>query len=171
ARWSWCRDAVMTMTIDQDVEKLFVPTHAEASWRQAVAALDSRVATPIVIRVLQSPAESNSRRLVAATILGLLGDERAIPALVAATQAADSTLRGLAAETLGSFPRLGDDDVRLPSAGLGGPQRFFRECCARALGRLRRTEALPALEQMRDHDPAWNNREIAQEAIDAIRGG
>jgi HEAT repeat protein len=104
-------------------------------------------------------------------MLGVLGDERAIPALARTMSAQDRVLRGQAAETLGRFPRLGAECVRQLVTGLTDADAYVRESSAKALGQLKRTDALPMLQQMRDHDPLQSNREVAQEAIDAIRRG
>lgn len=159
------------MTIEQRVEALLQPTDAAANWYRAVAALDRAAATPIIIALLENDTESAPRRRLAATMLGLLGDARAIPALASAMNAQDRVLRGRAAETLGSFPELGADLVRQLVAGLTDPDPYYRECAAKALGLLKRADALPMLQAMRDHDSFASNRDVAREAIDAIRQG
>ena len=159
------------MVIEQDVQNLLQPTDAVTDWYRAARALDSAAATPPLIAVLADEKESDSRRRLAALMLGMLGDARAIPALVSAMQAKDYVLRGRAAEMLGSFPLLENSIVARLLTGLSDPDRYFRECCAKALGQLKRKEALPQLEHMRDNDPSLSNREAAQEAIRSIQGG
>lgn len=159
------------MTIDQDVQKLLQPTDDVSGWYGAVRALDAAKATPLVVQVLQDENESDARRRLAATMLGVLGDPRAIAALVSVLHTRDSVLRGRAAETLGSFPGLDPAIVNQLMQGLEDNDRYFRECCAKALGMLRWTAALPQLQHMRDHDSAISNREAAQAAIHAIQGG
>jgi HEAT repeat protein len=157
------------MTIEQRVEALLQPTDALANWYRAVAALDRAAATPIVIAILEDETASAQRRRLAATMLGVLRDARAIPALARALGASDRVLRGRAAETLGAFPQLDTDLVRQLVAGLTDPDPYFRECAAKALGYLKRADALPMLQAMRDTDPLASNRDVARDAIDAIR--
>jgi HEAT repeat protein len=159
------------MTIEQRVEALLQPTDAAANWYRAVAALDRAAATPIVMAVLEDETATAHRRRLAATMLGVLGDARAIPALARALGAPDRVLRGRAAETLGAFPQLDAEIVRQLVIGLTDPDPYFRECAAKALGQLKRTDALPMLHAMRETDPLASNRDVARDAIDAIRTG
>jgi len=157
-------------TVEQEVQALLRATDDVAGWYRAVRALDAAAATPVVIEVLEDENESERERRLAATMLGILGDRRAIPPLVAAMGATDRVLRGRAAETLGNFPGLDPAIVAQLLQGLSDPDSYFRECCAKALGQLTRVEALPGLQRMRDQDSVSSNREAAQQAIEAIQG-
>src|SRR5713226_7160047 len=92
-------------TIEQSVRDLLRATDDVAGWHRAVKQLDS-AAVPVVIAILKNDHEDAFSRRVAATMLGVLADDRAIPALVEALAVPDRILRGRAAETLGNFPRL-----------------------------------------------------------------
>lgn len=157
-------------TIEQTVRTLLRATDDVAGWHRAVKQLDS-AAVPVVIAILRNDHEDAFSRRVAATVLGVIADDRAIPAVVEALAAPDRILRGRAAETLGNFPRLERSVLLRLVDGLKDPDSYFRESCARALAELRQPEALPALDEMKAKDVVPFNREVAQGAIAKIRGG
>jgi HEAT repeat protein len=157
-------------TIEQSVRNLLRATDDVAGWHRAVKELDSAAALPVVIAILQNDREDAYSRRVAATMLGVLGDDRAIAALAGALDAPDRILRGRAAETLGNFPRLERSVFLRLVDGLKDPDSYFRESCAKALAQLRQPDALPALDEMRTKDAVPFNREVAQGAIAMIRG-
>jgi len=132
-------------------------------------ALDAAEAIPLLIAVLNDEQEKLYPRRMAATILGLLRDERAIAALAQTLSASDASLRASAAEALGRFEAPEDSLVQRLIQGLQDDDYFVRETCAKTLGRLKRPDALPALTRMSIADSVSTNREVAQQAIEAIR--
>ena len=158
-------------TTEQSVRNLLRATDDVAGWHRAVQELARAEAVPILVAILRNVNEEEENRRLAATMLGMLGDDRAIPALAAALLAPDRILRGRAAEMLGQFPQLEGDVFQQLVQGLQDRDAYFRECCATALSQLRKLEALPALEQMSKADDVPFNREVAKKAIAAIRGG
>lgn len=156
--------------IEDSVRGLLRATDDVAGWYRAVKELNPKEAVPVLLGILQDENEEQSNRRLAATMLGVLRDSRAIPALAGAMLASDRVLRGRAAEMLGEFPELAENFFLQLMQGLHHEDPYFRECCAKALGQLRRPEALPALERMRASDTVPVNREVAQSAIEAIRG-
>lgn len=156
-------------TIEQSVRNLLRATDDVGGWCRAVEQLDS-AAVPVVIAILKNDQEDVFSRRVAATMLGVLGDDRAIPALVEALAVPDRILRGRAAETLGNFPLLERSVFLRLVDGLKDPDSYFRESCAKALGELGQAEALPALDEMKAKDVVPFNREVAQGAMAKIRG-
>ncbi len=159
----------MAREIEREVRSLLRPTDDEISWYPRVRALDIPEAVPVLVSILIDEQEKQYTRRQAALILGLLGDKRAISALTQALNAGDRILRGRAAEALGRFEGLEHSVIQQLIQGLQDEDYFMRECSAKALGQLRRPEALPALERMRAIDNASNNREVAQKAIEAIK--
>lgn len=160
----------MTQQAIEKVRQLLQPTDDELHWYQRVMALDKAEAVPILMNILKDEQEREFTRRQAALILGLLGDKRAINTLSQVLNATDRVLRGRAAEALGQFKDLDEKIVQELVQGLQDEDYFVRECCAKALGQLQRLETLPALEQMRLTDSVLTNREVAQKAIQAIRG-
>lgn len=154
----------------EKVRQLLRPTDDEVGWYQKVRALNIPEAVPVLVRILNDEQEKRYTRRQAALILGLLGDKQAISALARALNAPDRVLRGRAAEALGQFEGLEDSVVQQLIQGLQDEDYFTRERCANALGQLKRLEALPALEQMSAVDSVSTNREVAQKAIEAIKG-
>jgi HEAT repeat protein len=157
-------------TIEQHVRNLLRATDDVAGWRRAVKELDAAAAVPVVIAILQNDREDAYSRRVAATMLGILGDDRATSALANALNSSDRILRGRAAETLGNFPRLERSIFLRLVEGLKDTDSYFRESSAKALAQLRQPEALAALDEMKTKDVVPFNREVAQEAIAKIRG-
>ena len=161
----------MQAVLVEKIRHLLQPTYDEQGWYREVMALEKAEAIPILIGVLTNEQESLEERRQSALILGLLRDERAIEPLAGILNAAvDRSLRGYAADALGQFTELPSDHVHLLIEALKDEEAFVRERSAKALERLQRQEALPALEQMQVADNVLVNRLTAEEAIKAIKG-
>jgi len=155
---------------EREVRAVLVPTDDIEGWRQRVLALDPASAVPVLAGIVLDPSESLGNRKLSATILGMLKDPAAIPALLEALRSPEGMVKGKAADALGEIGRPDEDVVRELLDGLDDDDDFVRGRCAVALGRLRRPEAVPALERVRDEDRIEVNRELAAEAMEAIRG-
>ena len=154
----------------QKVRRLLQPTHDLTSWYAEVDALDAEEAIHTLLEILNNDLEAVRTRCQAATLLGMLRDARALDALIGAFHAPDGLLRARAALALGQIGMPEERVVQSMIQGLSDEDYFVRECCAKALGLMKRPEALPALEQMSAVDSVSTNREVAQKAIEAIKG-
>ena len=148
-----------------------------------------------LLAVLNDPRAQG--RAHAATALGLIGDRRAVGALLNALQDRDPVLRSRAAAALG---RLGDERafeslvpmlrdpkvhvrrdamwalselgdrraVGLLIRALHDPSRFIRQQAAECLGELGSPLALPELERLAAHEKQRRVKQAAWQAIDLI---
>jgi HEAT repeat protein len=159
----------MKQDTTEKVRHLLRPADDDESWYQEIMALDRDEAIPLLIGYLENEQESLYTRRLCIQILSLLRDDRAISAIARALSANDRILRGRAAEALGQFEGLEQSVIEQLTQGLQDEDYFMRECCAKALGQLKRPEALLALEQMSISDSVPTNREVARKAIDLIQ--
>ncbi len=155
---------------EKAVRSLLKPTYDEIGWYRAVKTLDAGQAIPILTAILNDDREEISNRRQAALILGLLHDRRAAGELRRAlNEASDHVLRGEAADALAEIGDPDQETVQDLNKALNDRHSFVRERAAKALGHLRRSESISALEQMSITDDVPTNREAALQAISAIR--
>jgi HEAT repeat protein len=153
----------------QKVRRLLQPTHDLDGWYAEFDALDSEAALPLLLEILANDLETEQTRAQAANLLGMLHDPRATNELINALHAPQGLLRARAAVALG---QIGKPEERVAESllqGLMDEDYFVRECSAKALGLMKRTEALPALELMSSTDTVSANRDVAKNAIETIR--
>lgn len=156
----------------QKVRRLLKPTHDLESWYANFEALDAIAAVPILLEILNDNLETVQSRSQAATLLGMLRDTRAVSTLIETLRSpasADGLLRARAALALGQIGLQEERIVQALIEGLGDEDYFVRECSAKALGLMKRPEALAPLRQMRAADSVSTNREVAEKAIESIR--
>lgn len=154
----------------EKVRRLLQPTHDVTGWHAEVKTLNAEEAIPILYEILNDNLEPLRTRGQAVSMLGMFRDDQAVGLLIEILQAPDGLLRAQAALALG---RIGMPQERVVQAliqGLNDEDYFVRECCAKALGLMKRPEALPALTQMSASDSASTNRDVAQKAIEDIQG-
>ena len=135
---------------------------------EAAVAADAVAA---LIALLLDEREEPPVRKLAATLLGEARDARAVAPLTQALHDADPVVRARSALALGEFAEAGPEVTAQLIETLGDEDYYVRECGAKALGKLRRAEALPALREMSERDEVSTNREVAREAVEAIEGG
>jgi HEAT repeat protein len=153
----------------QQIRRLLRSTYDEAGWYRDVMALKIDEAIPILVGVVSDEQDDLDARRYAALILGLLRDARGVDALLQALQAPDRVLRGQAAGALGNIENVDDRVIQQLIGRLEDEDYFVRECAAKALGQLKRVQALPALMQMSAADSVSTNQSVAQQAIEAIQ--
>ena len=155
----------------QKVRRLLQPTHDLDGWYAEFETLESGEAVPVLLEILTNDLELEQARAQAANLLGMLRDPRATNKLIDVLQGAESLLRARAAVALGQIGKPEEQVAESLIQGLMDEDYFVRECSAKALGLMKRTEALPALEQMSNSDAVLANRQVAQNAIETIRKG
>jgi HEAT repeat protein len=160
----------MALETETKVRRLLRPTHDVERWHAEIKTLQAEEAVPLLASAMNDLSETNQARYQAAAILGILGQITAVPALLQALESPEPVLRGQAAQSLGEIANLPKEALAALIQHLEDADYFVRKCSAIALQQIKRPEALLALEHMRDHDPVPNNRELAQEAIRAIKG-
>jgi HEAT repeat protein len=160
----------MQQSDEEKVRELLQPTDDQAGWEKEVRELEVEVAVPVLCAVLLSEDERFPTRKLAATMLGILGGERAGEALALMLNHSEPLLRARAAEGLGRMGRMGEAVERQLIERLGDEDAFVRECSARALGQWKSVSALAALARMSEADEVSTSREAAQEAVKAIGG-
>lgn len=160
----------MAETTEENVRLLLEPTDAKDSFIEEVSLLDPNKAVPILNKVLLDSQETKLHREMAALILGMLGDESAIPALNQTLSAPDPVLRAVSARAIGRIGTASGDVVAQLIGALKDEDYFVRKTAAQSLGELKSQEALPALAHMTSVDTAITNREVAEEAIKTIKG-
>jgi len=159
----------MTETTLETIRHLLQPTHDFAGWHAQAATLDPDQAIPILAAIMADTSEAEGARGEAATLLGLLRDERTRAPLLAGLRLEASLVRARAALALAQLGAPDDETMHALVTGLSDEDYFVRECCARVLGVFKRPDVVPALERMRDSDSVASNREAAKAAIRAIR--
>jgi HEAT repeat protein len=153
------------------IRRLMRPTHAVVDWKAEFQSLPVDEALPVLVEILSSPAEDEHARSVAASFLGGLDDPRAVPALARAVRQDPAALvRARAVLALGALTSPTAEAAAAVVAALDDAADFVRESAARAAARIGGADAVPALERMRDADPAENNRGEAVRAIAVLRG-
>jgi HEAT repeat protein len=160
----------MAEEMKEKVRRLLQPTHDVAGWHAEVNTLIAEEAIPILHEIINDNLEAPRTRGQAVSMLGMFRNARAVELLIETIRATDGLLRAQAALSLG---RIGMPEERVVTAlieRLDDEDYFVRECCAKALGLMKRHEAIPALTLMSASDSVSTNREVAQKAIDAIRG-
>lgn len=161
----------MTQGTEEKIRRLLEPTHDAEGWHAQVNTLDVAEAAPLLSSALNNEKETPQARRQAATILGRLRQNSSIPALLQALAATDAVLRARVANALGQFADVPDQAVQQLIQLLDDEDYLVREQCAKALALLKRSEGLDALQRMQGSDSVESNREAAQNAITAIRGG
>ena len=104
-------------------------------------------------------------RLNAATLLGAIGDEKAIPALIATLKDNNKLVRREASTALS---RMGEPAVDPLIETLGDEDWRVRGAAAWALGNLGDEKAIPALEELLDDESGFV-KQGAQSAIASIK--
>jgi HEAT repeat protein len=160
----------MPSETEKKVRQLLQPTHDVEWWHEQIRSLRPEEAVPLLGSAMNSDSETEQARHQAATILGILRQKASVAALLQAMQSPGPVLRALAAQALGQIGDLSDESVSVLIKSVDDQDYFVRKCAATALGRLKRPDALVALERMYHSDSEVGNREAAQEAIKAIQG-
>jgi HEAT repeat protein len=160
----------MTQDTTEKVRRLLQPTHDSEGWHAQVNTLNVAEAAPLLSTAVNNEKETPQARRQAATILGRLRQKSSIPSLLQALAAADPVLRARVANALGQFADVPDQAVQQLVKHLDDEDYLVREQCAKALALLKRSEGLGALQRMQGSDSVESNREVAQNAIAAIRG-
>ena len=155
----------------QKVRRLLQPTHDLDGWYAEVETLEPEEAVPVLVEILSNGLEPEQTRAQAANLLGMLHDPRATNKLIETLHAGPSLVRARAAVALGQIGKPEEMVAESLMQGLMDDDYFVRECSAKALGLMKRTDALPALERMSSTDAVSANRQVAQNAIQAIRTG
>ncbi|HEU4885056.1 MAG TPA: HEAT repeat domain-containing protein [Longimicrobium sp.] len=162
----------MTMTpAEAAVRALLRPTHDSAAWEAGVRALDRDPALVVLIAILFGAGETQHDRAMAATILGTLGDARALPVLVQALRVAnDPVVRARAGLALGQLGTAAPGAEGALVDALADPDEFVRESAARVLGSQGASGESAALARAAQTDPAPASRQAAARALAQIRG-
>jgi HEAT repeat protein len=134
---------------------------------QALGKVGDESALPIILDSAHS--EDSTIRRFAISALADLKDARAIDALIEALNDSENDIKATAVIALGF---LDDKKAEIPLIELlKDRDNSVRSQAVIALGRLRSTQALPILEQMKNTEPnEWIRRYIS-EAILEIKGG
>lgn len=160
----------MTEETREKVRLLLQPTHDVEGWQVEVETLKTAEAVPILLEILNDDLEPVRTRSQAIMLLGMMHDVQALDVLIEILHAPDGLLRAKAALALGQLGIAEKKVVHALIQGLSDEDYFVRECCARVLGLMKRSEALVSLEQMSAADRVSTNREVAQKAIEVIKG-
>lgn len=160
----------MEGTAEEKIKILLEPTDEEEAWLRGVKSLNPKEAVPVLSKILLNSQEPLLKRKMAAQMLGLLEDESAIPALTQALSAPDPVLRAKTAAAIGDVGKAGESAIARLIEALQDGDYYVRESAAKALGILKSQEALPMLARMTSVDEPFTNREVAEEAIKAIKG-
>lgn len=160
----------MTEHTIQKIQQLLQIRYDTTAWYAKVEALDKEEVLPVLISLLNNTDESASTRSQVTTLLGILKDKRALDPLLEARHSDHGLLRARAALALAQIGIAENKVVSSLMQGLGDDDAFVRECCAKALALMKCSEAIPSLEQMSANDSVSTNRDVAQEAIQVIRG-
>jgi HEAT repeat protein len=162
----------MTSQTELQIRQLLKPTDEKAGWYKSVKSLNQEEALPILLRIARNDGEAVLSRITAIKLIEIFKDKRAIDTLVKlVSESSDPVLR---AQAIRALEHIGEPDpgvIEILIAALTDQDYFVRESSARALGKLKRAEAIPALKDMVIGDSVTTNREIAQKAIREIQNG
>jgi HEAT repeat protein len=136
----------------------------------ALGRLGNAQATPALLEYLGSvrrgEGTDSETHIYAVWALGAIGDDAAIPELVALTTHEDPGLRKTAVHALGAF-RSGEATAALERS-LGDPASDVRWNAAAALARHGNPAAVPVLEQMLDREQLARSEEVTPDQTEEI---
>ncbi|GAB6090833.1 HEAT repeat domain-containing protein [Spirochaeta dissipatitropha] len=117
----------------------------------AFGTIRNKLAVEYLIELLEDDAESATVRQYAADSLGKIGDQSAIPSLIATLDSEDNLLRAYAISALGNFPEY--DNSAILQQALRDSYWRTREVAIDGIENARITTAVPALRYMARQDP------------------
>ena len=160
----------MPTNIENKIRAILLPTDDKEGWNESIKSLNRDEALPVLIRMMRDPQENSKTRKLAMLALGIMEDQRALPAIAQVLKSGDPDMRAWAAYSLGQFGSLGNETMQSLVQALNDDNYLVRELSAKTLGNQKYAEALPALEHMKDADSEETNKKIAKLAIDNILG-